>query len=396
MATSILKSIRHRQILNSHADFTTEFQVELGDGRQGLGASPKGETISIYEDQNRPVSPATILAQMEEDGCFGRPFDQEGFDAYLATRLDRFGRNNAFSLSLAFFQASEAYDVREAFPAPGDRPLRPPRLCLNILNGGWHAYTNPVLSDFSEFMLVARETDPQFVIPSHQAIQRVVKERLRPVRTRLVSGNPVHVLPGGDNRSVIEFLRSVLAFLGLEDAFELMIDASASDLWREGSYRLMLTDGSSRSSDDFRSYWEGLIRDYGLAYLEDPFAEHDLATWRALASASSGCRIIGDNLYASEADRIEAGVRDGLTHGVIVKPNQAGSVTAVRRAIETARRLGQVAIASHRSISTEETFLAHLTCAEGLPLIKIGPLETDYSSVLRFNEILRLTSPPSR
>jgi enolase len=76
---------------------------------------------------------------------------------------------------------------------------------------------------------------------------------------------------------------------------------------------------------------------------------------------------------------------------VVIKPNQAGTVTAVRRAIETAQRNKQIIITSHRSISTESTFLSLLTCIYDVKYIKIGPLMTDYSSVVRLNEIIRLT-----
>lgn len=392
----LIRAITHRRILNSHVGFTTEFLVELEDGSMGRGASPKGETISIYEDQNRPVNPDSILGQMDQDGCFRTQFDQETFDAYLAERFDRFGRNNAFSLSLAFYKATEA--SHSPFELFGRQPgrLHPPRLCLNILNGGWHAYTNPVLSDFSEFMLVATSTDLETVIESHHAIQKTVKERLRTLDSRVISGNRVHTFPTPDNRAVIEFLLSIREALGLTRQFDLMIDASASDLWKEGKYRLSLTDGSAHSSDEFREYWQDLIREFGLVYLEDPFHENDDETWRAMTAAQTTCRIIGDNFYSSNADRIARGATERFTHGVIVKPNQAGSVSAVRKAIEVARSHGQVIISSHRSISTEETFLSLLTCMDSVPFIKIGPLETDYSSVVRLNEILRLTTVPNR
>ena len=390
-----IASIAHRRILNSHVDFTTEFLVTLEDGSVGRGASPKGETISIYEDQNRPINPDGIIRQMETDGCFGKPLDQAALDAYLAERFEAFGRNNAFSLSLAYYKATEATQSPFTLFGRPEGRLQPPRLCLNILNGGWHAYTNPVLSDFSEFMLVAKDADPATVIASHQAIQKTVKERLRSLDSTVISGNRVHRFPAADNRAVIEFLLSIRDGLGLAGQFDLMIDASASDLWKDGRYRLAITDGSAYTSEAFRDYWQGLIRDYGLMYLEDPFHENDEAVWRELTAAQAACRIIGDNFYSSDAARIERGAAEGFTHGVIVKPNQAGSVSAVRQAIETAQRHGQIPITSHRSISTEETFLSLLTCMHAVPYIKIGPLETDYSSVVRLNEIIRLSTAPS-
>jgi enolase len=248
-----------------------------------------------------------------------------------------------------------------------------------------------VLSDFSEFMLVATTDDTRSVIEGHRAIQTAVKERLRTLKTTVISGNRVHTFATADNRAVIECLLSIREALGLTRQFDLMIDASASDLWKDGRYHLSLTDGSVHTADEFREYWQGIIREFGLVYLEDPFNEHDEEAWRDLTAAQTTCRIIGDNFYSSSADRIARGAAERFTHGVIVKPNQAGSVTAVRKAIDTARQHGQIAISSHRSISTEETFLSLLTCMESVPYIKIGPLETDYSSVLRLNEILRLT-----
>jgi enolase len=77
---------------------------------------------------------------------------------------------------------------------------------------------------------------------------------------------------------------------------------------------------------------------------------------------------------------------------VVLKPNQSGTVTGIINAAQAAARGNQHRFASHRSISTEELFLPRLTCALGIEYIKIGPLITDYSSVLRLNEILRLTT----
>lgn len=393
MTTFTIRSIDHLKILNSHADFTTEFQVELDGGFRGRGASPRGETISVFEDQNRLIHPDSILGQIERDGCLGRPIDQEGFDTYLQDHVDQFGSNHAFGLSLAFFQATRA--LCSPFGLFGRNPglLRAPRLCLNILNGGRHAYTNPVLSDFSEFMLVADGSEVEAVLDAHRAIQQVVKERLRPLGTQVISGNPVHTFAIQDNRAVIEFLLSVRESLGLARTFGLMIDASASNLWRKDRYWFALTDGSARTSEAFCEYWRALIRDYDLLHLEDPFHEHDLDAWRTLTASQTTCRVIGDNLYASDPERIARGAEGGLSHGVVIKPNQAGTVTRVRRAIDMARQKGQTIITSHRSISTEETFISLLTCMEEVPYIKIGPLETDYSSVVRLNEILRWTTP---
>jgi enolase len=169
-----------------------------------------------------------------------------------------------------------------------------------------------------------------------------------------------------------------------------MIDASAGDLREGDGYRLPLTDEKQRSAEEFCDYWAALIREYGIGFLEDPFHETDFDNWTKLTTAQTQCKVIGDNLYSSEAPRLEEGAKRGLSHGAVIKPNQSGTVSAVRRAIEAVQRHNMIAITSHRSISTESTFLSVLTCIFDVKYIKIGPLFTDYSSIIRLNEILRL------
>src|SRR5512139_1224761 len=103
---STIKSIACRRILNSHVVFTNEFIILLDDGSVGIGASPQGETISIYEDRKVSIDPHTIFATIEKDGLMGTSLDQSSFDQYLKSHIPHFGRNNAYGLSEAFFDAT--------------------------------------------------------------------------------------------------------------------------------------------------------------------------------------------------------------------------------------------------------------------------------------------------
>lgn len=385
-----IESITYRRILNSHVAFTTEFTVMLDDGALGLGAATEGETISIYEDR-LSTDPGAAIHALRCDGLMDRPIGQADLDDYLAEKIGAFGRNTCFALSLAFYNA-EMLSPSVGRAAQPDGPLVAPRICCNILNGGRHAYTNPVLSDFPEYLLVSRSDDIEEVIGQHNEIQRAVKAALDDQPKALVSGNPVSRFATADNRECIEFLLGIIARLGFAHEFDLMIDASAGDLWNGEGYRLSITDDSLRSSDGFCDYWLDLLSQYSLRFLEDPFSEEDRASWSRLAISQQTCLLIGDNFYSSDAERIAQGAANGWTHGVIVKPNQAGTLTAVCRSFETAKKRGQIIIASHRSISTESTLVAALACRFGAEYIKVGPLMTDYSSVMRVNEILRLTA----
>jgi enolase len=392
----VIESISSRRVLNSHVEFTTEFVVQLSDGAAGWGASPRGETVSVFEGRLTRISTKTIPRLLKSEGCFGIELEQADWDTCLHRHLERIGRNNAYSLSLAFFNASRASrSARDLWHQPPQRRNVLPRLCCNILNGGRHAYTNPVLSDFPEFLLVATTDRLEEVIMGHNEVQQVVKEKLCRLSTEIVCGNRVHRFRTSDNRECLDFLTRVRDEAGLADKFELMIDASAGDLWSKGAYRFGLTDRTIYPSDRLQDYWRTLIRDYGVRFLEDPFREQDDSGWQQLSASVKGSYILGDNFYSSDSERIRRGAARGCTHGVIIKPNQAGTVTAVCQAVKTARECGQQVVTSHRSISTEETFLSELTCACGAEYMKIGPLFTDYSSVLRLNALLRLATPAS-
>jgi len=388
---SVINSITCRRILNSHASFTNEFIVSLNDGTIGTGASPQGETISIYEDQKVSIDSQTIIDAIKKDKLLGTQLEQNEFDQYLQERIPHFGRNNVYGLSEAFFNATmKTKSIFELFGRIS-KNLESPHICLNILNGGWHAYTNPVLSDFSEFMLVAKSNNLLEVIKEHNEIQKVVKEKQLNQSKTVVSGNPVNSFSTRDNREVIEFLLDVLKSLGLSQKYELMIDASAGDLWKNNKYRLDITDNKVYSNDEFIQYWMDLIQNYQLRFLEDPFHEKDFTSWQSLTGAQKDCYIIGDNLYSSDEGRILDGAKNNYATGAVIKPNQAGTVSAVCQSLEAALRTGQIAITSHRSISTESTFISLLTCMLGAQFIKIGPLLSDYSSIVRLNEIIRLT-----
>jgi enolase len=385
-----IHSLKCRRILNSHVEFTNEFIIELDDGSIGTGGSPQGETISIYEDSRTEIDPLMIMDEIKGDGFISRSVDQEEFDNYLDKKIPLFGRNNAYGLSLAFYNASPKDANGFDNVSSKTNEYVGPFICFNILNGGWHAYTNPVLSEFHEYILVSKISDLQESIACHNEIQQVVREKLAKLDKTIISGNPVNRFSTRDNRECLDFLLGIRDDLGYSEDFDLMIDASGGDLWENDEYHFSITDNSRMNNQDFLAYWLELIKQFDLGLLEDPFHERDLESWQGLTNSQSSCKVIGDNFYSSDSTRIEEGSKNKYTHGVIVKPNQAGTVTAVQKAIDVAHELDQIVITSHRSISTESTFLSKLTCLNSVGYIKIGPLFTDYSAVVRLNEIIRI------
>ena len=249
-----INSVHYRRILNSHGDFTNEFIIFLKDGSIGRGASPKGESISIYEDTHIDISPKKIIDELKKDGVFDRALDQEAFDIYLEEKMGLFGRNNSYALSLAFYDAHEHFMQVATVENRNIDSLHIPKMSLNILNGGNHAYTNPVESEFQEYMLIAKKNDLLAVINDHDLIQKRVKEKLAKRDKIYVNNNLVNKSEHGDSRDWFDFLQVILRELGIESDYDQMIDASAGDLWTGKGYEFAITDHSLKGIHNRTSF----------------------------------------------------------------------------------------------------------------------------------------------
>ena len=386
----ILESVSAGPTINSQGQLTDEYGLRFEGGASGRGSAPLGETRSRYEVAAGGTDAQSVLDQLSADGIIGQELSQRDFDAYLAGNAPRIGPAAVFSLSCAFYEAalqsSTGHTRRAQAPAP--------RFCLNILNGGRHAYTNPVLSDFHEYLLLPKHADIALLMDDHRAIQGKVRGHLSDMETTRVNGNLVHVLGGQGNRDCIEFLLGILDGLGLSGRYDLMIDAAAAQLWDGSNYVLGLAEKRSFSSLELEGYWLSILEDYPVALLEDPFAEHDLDRWSSLVAGVADCRIVGDDVHSGDARRIRHLLNAACMNGVMLKPDQAGTVSATLEAVEAARAAGAPVILSHRSISTDSLVLAHLMVHCGIELAKFGPLLSDFSSILKMNEVLRTTREP--
>ena len=76
-------------------------------------------------------------------------------------------------------------------------------------------------------------------------------------------------------------------------------------------------------------------------------------------------------------------------NGVIIKPNQIGTVSETIEAVKLAKKAGFNTILSHRSGETEDTSIAHIATGLGVPYIKSGSLSRS-ERLAKYNELLRI------
>ena len=377
-----IESVEVAPIINSRGGLTDEYTLYLAGGDHGRGSAPQGETRSRFETSAASLGSSEVVRQLHADGIVGREVSQEELDAYLVRNAAQFGAAAAFSLSVAFFEATLSR-------VASGRSTHMPRFSLNILNGGRHAYTNPVLSDFHEFLLVPRHDDLERLLDDHRIIQARVREALAQHSTVRVAGNDVHALGRRANRDCIEFLLDIVDGAGLASRYDLMIDAAAGQWWNGSAYALDVAERKTMAPDELQDYWRALIRDYPLRFLEDPFAEDDTDQWRKLVAGAEHCRVVGDDVHAGDVRRIRDLLAAGCMTGLVLKPDQAGTVSATVAALTAGSEAGVPRFLSHRSISTDSLVLAHLLVRYDVELAKLGPMNSDFSAVQKMNEVLR-------
>src|SRR5207247_6216626 len=120
----------------------------------------------------------------------------------------------------------------------------------------------------------------------------------------------------------LEFLVRAIEKTGLEpgDEVALAMDPASSELYRNGTYRL---EGADRSSDDMIAFYRGLLDSFPVVSIEDPLAEDDWDGWMAFTEVlDERIQIVGDDLFVTNAERLERGIDDGAANAILIKLNK--------------------------------------------------------------------------
>ena len=149
-------------------------------------------------------------------------------------------------------------------------------------------------------------------------------------------------------------------------------------------------EGASLDAETMTEFLASWARDYPILSIEDGLAEDDWGGWRLLtAKVGEHVQIVGDDLYVTNRERLEQGIRTKASNSILIKLNQIGTLTETLACIDTARSAGFTAIVSHRSGETEDTTIADLAVATGVGQIKTGaPARSE--RVAKYNRLLRI------
>lgn len=401
-----IEAVGAREILDSRGNPTVEVEVALDDGTFARAGVPSGastgrhEAVELRDGEERFGGKGVrraVAAVLEVIGpeLMGLEASEQRLVDQTLIRLDgtpdksRLGANALVGVSLAVARAAADAARLPLFRylgGPGAHLLPVPM--FNVLNGGAHADTTV---DIQEFMLApvgaaSFSEALRWGAETYHALKSVL--RSRGLSTNVGDeGGFAPSLPA--NREALDLLVAAVESAGLAPGRDvaLALDVAATELWTGEAYRF---EGQQRSAEELTDYFRGLLDDYPIVSIEDPLAEDDWEGWQALTrELGSRVQVVGDDLFVTNPDRLERGIRGGTANALLVKVNQIGTLTETIDAVRLADSSGYRCMISHRSGETEDTTIADLAVALNCGQIKTGaPARSE--RVAKYNQLLRI------
>ena len=410
-----IQRIVGREILDSRGNPTVEVDVILEGGARGRAAVPSGASTGQREalelrdgDKKRFLGKGVSKAVSHINGemaaaLAGREADQRAIDAAMiemdgTPNKGRLGANAILGVSMALARAAAAaagvplYRHIAALYR-GGAALSLPVPMMNILNGGAHADSSV---DFQEFMVMAPAATSfseglRYGVEIFHALRGILKKKGHSTGVGDEGGFAPSLKANQEALDVVLEAVNAAGFKAGADIF-IALDVAASELWNEETrkYDFKKSREKTRTSDEMIALWQDWVRQYPIISIEDGLAEGDWEGWQALTKAMGDrIQLVGDDLFVTNPEILERGIRDGVCNAILVKLNQIGTVTETLDAVAMARDANYAAVISHRSGETEDTTIADLAVGTGAGQIKTGSASrTD--RVAKYNQLLRI------
>ena len=412
MPDTTIRSIRARRVWDSRGRPTVEAEIQTAAGAIGRAIAPAGASTGSGEAIDRRDGGAAFggldvrgaIASVRDEiapALTGRDAaDQAGIDAALIA-LDgtpnkaRLGGNATIAVSMAAAHAAAAAHGlplwRWIAGAPGDTgTIAMPLPEIQILGGGAHADARV---DLQDFMVVCPGASSfaealDWTAEVYRAAGTALSER----GMRQGVADEGGWWPTFDgNEAAIEALTRAIERAGFAAGRQVAIalDVAATQFGKDGRYRLRL-DRTDHDRDGWARVIAGWVDRYPIVSVEDPMAEDDTAGMAAV-TAAIGARalVVGDDFLVTSADRVRAAAATGACTAALIKPNQAGTLTETKAAMDAARAAGMKTIVSARSGETEDVTVVHLAIGWQADQLKVGSFARS-ERMAKWNEALRI------
>ncbi|MCD6147942.1 phosphopyruvate hydratase [bacterium] len=411
-----IRAIKAREILDSRANPTLEVELETTQGRFLAGvpsgaSTGKHEAVELRDGGKRYGGKGVLKAvrnvnKVIAPKLIGKdPTEQEKIDRIMK-KLDgtrnksRLGANAICGVSLAVCRAGAAavnlplyLYIRRLFNPSLKKPVKLPKPCFNVINGGAHACND---LDFQEFMIV-----PQFKKTAenvraasevYHKLKEIIIERYMDIGANV--GDEGGFAPGirfpEEALDLIEEAKKRAGYKRRE--VKVILDVASSAFFSKGKYITPKTK-MDFTRQELADYYYGLLKKYPIIALEDPFAQDDWEGWEKLNQKSKiknqKLLIIGDDLLVTNPSRIKEAKRRNACNGLLLKVNQIGTLSEALEAARLAKAYNWKIMVSHRSGETCDDFISDLAVGISAEFIKSGaPARGERTA--KYNRLLKI------
>jgi enolase len=404
---SLVSAIHAREILDSRGTPTVEVDVLLDDDSFGRAAVPSGASTGEHEalelrdgDPARYGGRGVTRAVENVDAIIGPALtgelalDQRRIDAALldldgTSDKSSLGANAVLGVSLAIAKAAAAsvgLPLYRYLGGPNAHVLPVP--LMNVINGGAHADNELELQEFMIVPIGAASFGEglRWGTEIFSALRSLLKSRGLATGVGDEGGFAPEI---GTAHEALELLVRAIEDAGLEagDEVAVAIDAACSELWDAGRYRF---EGKDRDADDVIAFWAGLLDAFPIVSIEDALAQDDWTGWAALtAKLGARTQLVGDDLFVTNTERLERGLRERAANAILVKVNQVGTLTETLDVVRLAAANRYGVVVSHRSAETDDATIADLAVATNAGQIKAGAPSRGERTA-KYNQLLRI------
>ncbi len=376
---------------------------ELRDGGERLGGWGVRRAVeNVRSEIARAVVGLEATAQNAVDRCL---IELDG-----SSNKSRLGANGILAVSLATaYAAADALGLSPVshfqqlwqtqwtntgatLPATGVGSMPSlPLPMVNMISGGKHAGGQ---LDFQDYLLIPVGASSysqalEWIVTVYQTLGRVLRQA--GYEGTLVGDEGGYGPRLSSNREALDLIMTAIEQAGYRPGSDLAfaLDVASTHFYHEGAYRLTATGGRRLSAGEMIASLKEWVDNYPIISIEDGLAEEDWAGWQQLTTElGDRVQLIGDDLFATNSERLQRGISSGAGNSVLIKLNQIGTLTETLQTMRLAIEQGYTPVVSARSGETEDVTIADLAVATGAGQIKIGSVARS-ERLCKYNQLLR-------
>lgn len=410
-----IESIKAMQVFDSRGNPTVEVCVRLENGIEGIASVPSGASTGSFEavelrdgdmqtynglsvqkaveNVNKKISKVLIGTNVYNQ----LEIDEKMIDLDGTVNKSKLGANSILGVSLAVARAAaNSLHLPLYKYIGGINGKIMPMPMMNVLNGGRHANNNLNIQEFMIVPVGARNFKE--IMQMGVEVYKVLKEILKKKNLTTSVGDEGGFAPNLNNdEEAIEILLEAINEAGYKEKkdFEIALDMASTEMHlaakkinKEGYY-FWKTD-EYKTKAEMIDYIIDLVNKYPIYSVEDGLAEEDWKAWKELTKKiGNKVQLVGDDLFVTNPERLNKGVKEEVANAILIKPNQIGTLTETLETIRLAKKNNYKTIISHRSGETEDTFISDLAVAVNAMQIKTGaPCRTD--RIAKYNRLLNI------